>query len=281
MINGNARKKVEELDAEIEALMKVARGEVPEDDQKQVEESAEEPKPKEPVEVAKEEEVLSKEEATYKKRFGDLRRHSQKKEDEYKAKIAELEGKVNSSRSTTELPTDPQKVSEWVKKYPEVASIIVSLSKDANKATYENFQSRMEELENTRLEIEKEKAEAKIRKAHPDFDDIISDDNFHAWVEKSPSHIQEKVYENDDPEDVIWVLGIYKNISAKTEVVSAAKDSLIKSKTASPTTEKSGKKWRESDVQKLTVKEYEKHEDSIVEAMRSGNFEYDISGGAR
>jgi hypothetical protein len=43
----------------------------------------------------------------------------------------------------------------------------------------------------------------------------------------------------------------------------------------------SGKKIRESTVQKMSAQQYEKQADTIMEAIRSGNFIYDISGSAR
>ena len=41
------------------------------------------------------------------------------------------------------------------------------------------------------------------------------------------------------------------------------------------------KKIKESDVQKMSANEYEKNSDVIMEAIRSGNFIYDVSGSAR
>ena len=43
----------------------------------------------------------------------------------------------------------------------------------------------------------------------------------------------------------------------------------------------SGKKILESDVQKMSAAQYEKQADTIMEAIRSGNFIYDVSGSAR
>ena len=43
----------------------------------------------------------------------------------------------------------------------------------------------------------------------------------------------------------------------------------------------SSKKILESDVQKMSSTQYEKQADVIMEAIRSGNFVYDISGSAR
>jgi hypothetical protein len=42
-----------------------------------------------------------------------------------------------------------------------------------------------------------------------------------------------------------------------------------------------GKKIRESAVQKMSAQQYEKQADTIMEAIRSGNFIYDVSGSAR
>ena len=38
---------------------------------------------------------------------------------------------------------------------------------------------------------------------------------------------------------------------------------------------------RESDVQRMSADEYEKNSDTIMEAIRAGNFVYDVSGSAR
>ena len=38
---------------------------------------------------------------------------------------------------------------------------------------------------------------------------------------------------------------------------------------------------KESDVQRMSADEYEKNSDMIMEAIRSGNFVYDVSGSAR
>ena len=39
--------------------------------------------------------------------------------------------------------------------------------------------------------------------------------------------------------------------------------------------------WKESDVAKMRPAQYEKNEEAIAEAIRTGNFIYDISGAAR
>jgi hypothetical protein len=42
-----------------------------------------------------------------------------------------------------------------------------------------------------------------------------------------------------------------------------------------------GNAIRESEVQKMSPQEYERNADNIMEAIRTGNFIYDLSGSAR
>jgi len=48
-----------------------------------------------------------------------------------------------------------------------------------------------------------------------------------------------------------------------------------------PQTNEASSYIKESDVQKMSAKEYERKSDSIMEAIRSGKFIYDVSGSAR
>ena len=41
------------------------------------------------------------------------------------------------------------------------------------------------------------KAEAELMSAHPDFDEIRNDQNFHDWVETQPELIKQALYENE------------------------------------------------------------------------------------
>jgi len=66
----------------------------------------------------------------------------------------------------------------------------------------------------------------------------------------------------------------------KAKVKEAASLVTPKSKTLVDFNE-DGAKIYESQVQKMNISQYEKMEAKINEAIRSGNFVYDISGGAR
>ena len=63
--------------------------------------------------------------------------------------------------------------------------------------------------------------------------------------------------------------------------IDAAKAINAKSGRTTPDTNNTSGAIKESDVQKMSTKEYEKHSEEIMEAIRSGNFIYDLSGNAR
>ena len=54
-----------------------------------------------------------------------------------------------------------------------------------------------------------------------------------------------------------------------------------KSEKSVPDAEGKATKILESDVQKMSAEQYEKNADMIMDAIRSGNFIYDLSGSAR
>ena len=129
----------------------------------------------------------------------------------------------------------------------------------------------------------KEKAEAELFSLHPDFAEIRADDAFHDWAKEQPKVVQDALYDNvDDVKSVARVLDLYKTdkgIKTKrvaTEDKSAA--SSVKARKAAPIDpDDSSRYLRESQVAKMSIKEYEKRAEEIMEAQRSGKFIYDMS----
>jgi hypothetical protein len=118
---------------------------------------------------------------------------------------------------------------------------------------------------------------------HPDFQEIRADDAFHSWAEKQPKVVQDALYENsEDAKSVARVIDLYKaDQGIKTKVSSSsdkAAASSVKAKGRStPDTDDSAKYIRESQVAKMSMKEYEKRMEEIFDAQRSGKFIYDVS----
>ena len=141
----------------------------------------------------------------------------------------------------------------------------------------------MKEVEELRINAKREKAEAELLTMHPDFQSIREDDEFHDWAKAQPKWVQDALYENlDDAKSVARVIDLYKadnNITTKKRDTSdkdAAK--AVKARVRNtPETDESKTYLRESEVKKMSTKEYEKRSDEIMEAIRSGQFIYDLS----
>jgi len=224
---------------------------------------------------------LSKEEESFKKRYGDLRRHMAEKEKEWEAKFETLK---NQDTSTAIIPPkSDEDLEAWISKYPDVAGIVDALVKKRLK----DVDERVQDLDKLRWESKRLDAEAQVKKAHPDFDDLKENDDFLDWLDEQPKWAQDTMYDNfEDYKSAIRVLDLYKadkGLTAKARK-QAEKEAagFVKSNSKSNVDEdKGGHTYSESQVHKMSSQEYEKHEEKILEAMRTGKFLYDMSGGAR
>ena len=290
-------KQDEEELAELIKQAKAAKGIIDEEDTED-KSSSEEPKA-EPVqaednteqkeepkaEAQEDDSELSAEEKNFKKRYGDLRRHQQKKEEEFTAKIKSLEAQLSkAAKQELVLPKTDEELEAWSKEYPDVASIIETIADKKSKKAAKDLEARMAELEELRVNAHKEKAEAELVKIHPDFIEIRQDDTFHDWAKEQPKWVQDALYENmDDAKSVARVIDLYKvdkgiTNKKKPKPEEKAAASSVKTKSAAtPEPDETSKYIRESEVAAMSIKEYEKRAEEIMEAQRSGNFIYDIT----
>jgi len=227
---------------------------------------------------------LSAEEKNFKKRYGDLRRHTQKKEEEFAAKIEALEAKLSkAANQELVLPKTDEELEAWSKEYPDVAAIIETIADKKSKAAATDLEKRMAEFEELRITAKKEKAEAELIGMHPDFVEIREDDKFHKWAEAQPKWVQDALYENvDDAKSVSRVLDLYKidkgiNTKKKNTAEKAAASSVKTKGTAAPEADEAAGYVRESEVAAMSIKEYEKRQEEILDAQRNGRFIYDMS----
>jgi len=228
---------------------------------------------------------LGAEEKNFKKRYGDLRRHTQKKEEEFAAKIAALESQLTkASKKELVLPKTDEELEAWAKEYPDVASIIETIADKKSKANATDLEERMAELEEMRVNAHRDKAEAELVKMHPDFIEIRQDDTFHNWAKEQPKWVQDALYENvDDAKSVARVIDLYKvdkgisNKKGSRPSEKAAASSVKTKSAAAPEPDESANHVRESEVAAMSIREYEKRQEEILDAQRNGRFIYDIS----
>ena len=235
------------------------------------------------------EEPKSAEERTFKKRYGDLRRHSQEKEKEYQKKLQDLESQLaTATKKEMKLPKSDEDIEAWAKEYPDVAKIVETIAiKKAREQSVE-IEDRLKKIDEMNLSATKERAEVELLKIHPDFEDIRDSDDFHNWAEEQPQWVQNALYENeDDAKSAARAIDLYKSDrgmgkkDTSKSSKNAAKAVSTKNKTSVPDATNKNSVMKESDVQRMSADEYEKNSDMIMEAIRSGNFVYDVSGSAR
>jgi hypothetical protein len=234
------------------------------------------------------EEPKGAEERTFKKRYGDLRRHSQEKEKEYQKKLQDLELQLSTAtKKEMKLPKSDEDIEAWTKEYPDVAKIVETIAIKKAREQSAELEDRIKRIDEMNESATKERAEVELLKIHPDFEEIRDSDDFHSWAEEQPKWVQDALYENDDDaRSAARAIDLYKSdrsISKKGTSNSgkeAAKAVNTKSKVNTPSDNKNGV-IKESDVQRMSADDYEKNSDIIMEAIRSGNFLYDISGSAR
>ena len=235
-----------------------------------------------PEAKAQEDADLSAEEKSFKKRYSDIRKYMQEKEAEHKEELAKLKTQLDSvaKGSVAELTTK-EDIEEWAKQNPKANALIRALAEEQASEKLKSIDSRLKEVEEMRTQARKEKAEAVLLSLHPDFPDIRNDDEFHEWAKEQPIWAQTALYdEPDDVKSVARVLDLYKaDKGIKTKAVNPDKSaaSSVKAKRASVDTDDSSKYMSESQVAKMSMKEYEKHMDEIMDAQRQGRFIYDMS----
>ena len=260
--------KLKKDEEELEQLIAEQRGETKEEDQ--------------------EAEPVGAEEKSFKKRYGDLRRHMQEKEKSWDEKFKQLEGQLKDvTQKEIKLPKSDDDIEAWATQYPDVAAIVETIAIKKAREQAAGLEDRVKEIDEMRATASREKAEAELMKAHPDFGDIRDSDDFHQWADEQPKWVQDALYENDnDARSAARAIDLYKadrNIKTKKPADSkdAARSVNSRNSRSQPEDNDSTTTFKESQVAKMSPQQYEKAADQIMEAIRTGKFIYDMSGSAR
>ncbi len=242
----------------------------------------------ESVESTQEAEPTGAEERSFKKRYGDLRRHMQDKEKSWEDKFKQLEGQLKEvTQQEIKLPKSDDDIEAWAKQYPDVAAIVETIAIKKAREQSAGLEDRVKEIDEMRATASREKAEAELMKAHPDFGEIRDSDEFHEWADEQPKWVQDALYENDsDARSASRAIDLYKaDKNIKTKKPASTKDAArsvnSRNNRSQPEEYDSSTTFKESQVAKMSPQQYEKASDQIMEAIRTGKFVYDMSGSAR
>lgn len=230
----------------------------------------------------------SAEEKTFKKRYGDLRRHSQKMQIDMQAQLDEMKAQLEqATRKEMRLPKSEEDLQAWASQYPDVYKIIETIAMKKSREQASSMEDRLKRVDEMEKQAQRDKAEVELMRLHPDFDVIRDDDAFHEWVEAQPKWVQNALYENDtDAVSAARAIDLYKAdkgmSKAKAKPNRGAADSVnTRGGKSQPSGDGSEGFIYESQIAKMSDKEYTERQDEIMKAQRSGKIVYDISGNAR
>lgn len=231
-----------------------------------------------------EEATAEKQDDSWEKRYGDLRRHTQQQLAQRDKEIADIKRQLDTAaKGQIKFPKTDEEIEQWSRKYPEVAKIVDTIARKRANEALEEGEKRLEGLKQLESKLTRKEAEQELMRLHPDFAEIRQQREFHDWVALQPQYIQDALYKNNtDAKAAARAIDLYKADMGKSKRSNpkTAASSVGRPTNAAPST--GGKaRFSESQIARMSIEDYQKNESAILEAMRSGNFVYDMSGAAR
>lgn len=242
--------------------------------------------PSAPVDDPPEPAATTPEEETFKKRYGDLRRHAQQKETLFTKQINDLKSQMEqlTKAANQPMPKNKEEFETWKSKYPQIASFVETIAdeKASEKAAQLNIE--LDGVKQKLTETEKEKAFATLKVLVPDIEDLVRSLEYKNWYQEQPAFVQEELNTSEDPHRIAYWVNIYRMSVAKPEKQAkkpgdklAALDTSVKNTGAKPDHLAGKYKFTASQIAKMTPAEFEKHEQELIEARNAGQILDDLS----
>lgn len=234
-----------------------------------------------------EKEPEGSEERTFKKRYGDLRRHSQKLQDDLQTQIDSLKEQLTkTTKKEIRLPKSEDELNAWAAEYPDVYKIVETIAIKKAKEQSTSIEDRLKKIDEAEKNNAREKAEVELTRLHPDFGEIRDQDEFHEWVEEQPNWVQQALYDNDtDAKAAARAIDLYKSDKGiKASKKTSDKDlasAIGRGSRSAPSAANTEGLIYESQVEKMSMNEFEKNAEAILTAQRTNKFVYDVTGNAR
>lgn len=222
----------------------------------------------------------------YKKRYDDLKRHYDTKLEEWKKERDELAQAQQAGRDSglkqTELPKNAEELEAFKQKYPDVYAVVETISTMQAETRLNSLKGEIEQLKGREKELEVQSAYKELLHAHPDFENLKTDEKFLVWLDEQPSSIADGIYKNStDSKWAIRVVDLYKadvGISKKRRTSKDADPAIAVTKTSSKdvigeaTPDK--KLWKASEIGRMKPWEFEKLEAELDSARAEGRIDY-------
>lgn len=234
----------------------------------------------------KKEETLKEEESTkfnkvdYKKRYDDLKRHYDSKGIEWKTEKAQLEAVINTTGPKF-IPKTPEELATFKEEYSDMYDVVETIAHTQIEGQLEKVNKDIAELNKRELEFAYKEAKSVLERLHPDVYDITETEEFQVWATTQPKVIQDWLYDNaTDGKLTARAIDLYKRDvklptdkkevkkSKKKPAADAAEAVLIKEAVDPTAGEK--KIWTTSEIEALSVYQYEEVSKELDEAFKEG-----------
>lgn len=212
----------------------------------------------------------------YKTRYDELKRHHDSKLRDLKQEIEQLKASSTVAQNGYEPPKTQEEIQAFREQNPELFEVVESQIYNQTK----DAQKKLDELDVKEKALLKREAQSYLRSAHKDLDTITSDPAFHNWAEDQPDSIQKWIYEN--PYDGVLAakaITLYKtekgigtteqNNNDQREDLGDA-SALLPTRTSGANTTPEKKIWKESEIARMSMRQYERYEDEILAAEEEG-----------
>ena len=217
----------------------------------------------------------------YKKRYDDLKKHYDQKLSEFKRTEQELREQAKEAEPQYQAPKTQEDLDRFRTEYPDLYDTVETVAHMRSQQEVEALRSKLSVIEQREAEIAAREAESALQERHPDFDQIRGDDSFHEWAQEQPDQIQDWIYNN--PNDVtlaVKALDLYKletgkgqgsrkRRSGNRQPQGGSAADMVSTKTTNVDA-KEAKIWTESEIAKMSLDQFDRHEEEIKIAMEEG-----------
>ena len=222
------------------------------------------------------------EERVFKKRYDDLKRHYDSTLGKHKDEVRTLRTQLEQTSKNFVPPKSKDELETWRKEYPDVYDMVETIAMNKADSRAKEMENKYQNLQVQQEQINRERAEVELLKAHPDFQDIRQKDEFHEWAANQDPIIQGWLYENTANASLAGrAIDLYKmdkgvsKLSKKQETAVKKEAAKAITKTAKATEVDMPKKkvWSNAEISKMSVREYAKYEEDIDKAVREGRIQ--------
>lgn len=216
----------------------------------------------------------------WKKRYSDLKRYHDTKQNEWKQNTELLEAQFEAQkRVPAELPKTAEELESFRTEYPEIFSVMQSVSQLEAGSRVSELETQIEHLRENEQTARETVSEQELLIRHPDFIELKETDSFKEWLSVQPENISDGLYKNKS--DVDWaarVVDLYKLDTGHSQgepkqstVRNDAAVAVTKTRTSSDRNVSDSKKvWTNLEISRLKPHEFEKFEKEIETANREG-----------